>query len=89
MTNTKPRDLYKEIFKILEVMTLYSQYIFSLLLYIISNKYDFNFNNEIHKYMDGCLICEMIVSLALYGSDLFQHWLEHCLMIDTFYIHGL
>jgi hypothetical protein len=31
-------------------MTLYSQYIYSLLLYTISNKYLFNTNNEIYKY---------------------------------------
>jgi hypothetical protein len=31
-------------------MTLYFQYIYSLLLYVINNKGVFNFNNEIHKY---------------------------------------
>jgi hypothetical protein len=41
MMNTKPRDSCKEIFKKLEIMTLYSQYIHSLLIYIyiINNKY--------------------------------------------------
>jgi hypothetical protein len=31
-------------------MTFYSQYIYSLLLYVINNKDVFNFNIDIHKY---------------------------------------
>ena len=31
-------------------MTLYSQYIYSLVLYTINNKHLFDKNNEIHKY---------------------------------------
>jgi len=31
-------------------MTLYSQYIYSLVLYTVNNKYLFDINNEIHKY---------------------------------------
>jgi len=31
-------------------MTLYSQYIYSLVLYIINNKHLFDTNNEMHKY---------------------------------------
>jgi hypothetical protein len=34
----------------LEIMTLYSQYIYFLLLYTVSNKYLCNLNNEIHEY---------------------------------------
>jgi len=34
----------------MEIMTLYSQYIYSLILYTFNNKYLFNTNNEIHKY---------------------------------------
>jgi len=34
----------------MEIMTLYSQYIYSLVLYTINNKYVFDTNNEIHKY---------------------------------------
>ncbi|GFG29580.1 hypothetical protein Cfor_01706 [Coptotermes formosanus] len=50
ITNTKPRDSCREIFKNMEIMTLYSQYIYSLTLYTINNKHLFNTNNEIHKY---------------------------------------
>jgi len=34
----------------MEIMTLYSQYIYSLVLYTINNKHLFDTNNEIHKH---------------------------------------
>jgi len=34
----------------MEIMTLYSQYIYPLVLYTINNKHLFDTNNEIHKY---------------------------------------
>jgi len=34
----------------MEIMTLYSQYIYSLVLHAINNKRLFDTNNEIHKY---------------------------------------
>jgi len=48
--NTKSRDSCREVFKNMEIMKLYSQYIYSLILYTVNNKYLFNTNNEIHKY---------------------------------------
>jgi hypothetical protein len=33
-----------------EIMTLYSQYIYSLILYTFNNKHLFNTNNEVHTY---------------------------------------
>ena len=50
MTNTKPRDSCREAFKKLEIMTFYSQYIYSLVLYTVNNKHLFDVNNKIHKY---------------------------------------
>jgi len=50
ITNTRPRDFCREVFKNMEIMTLYSQYIYSLVLYTINNKHLFEANNEIHKY---------------------------------------
>jgi len=38
------------IFQELEIIALYSQYIYSLVLYTINNKHLFDTNNEIHKY---------------------------------------
>ena len=34
----------------MEIMTLYSQYIFSLILFAVKNKHLFTSNNEIHTY---------------------------------------
>jgi hypothetical protein len=50
ITNTKPRDSCREAFNKLEIMTLYSQYIYSLVLFTVKNKHLFDANNEIHKY---------------------------------------
>jgi hypothetical protein len=50
ITNTRPRDSCREVFKSMEIMTLYSQYIYSLVLYTVNNKHLFDTNNEIHKY---------------------------------------
>jgi len=40
----------RDIFRSLQIFTLYSQYIYSLLLFIIKNKHLFTTNNEIHDY---------------------------------------
>jgi hypothetical protein len=50
ITNTKPRDSCRDAFKKFQIMTLYSQYIYSLVLYTVNNKHLFEANNEIHKY---------------------------------------
>jgi len=50
ITNARPRDSCREVFKIMEIVTLYSQYIYSLVLYTINNIHLFDANNEIHKY---------------------------------------
>jgi hypothetical protein len=50
ITNTRPRDSCREVFKNMEIMTLHSQYIYSLILYTVNNKYLFSTNNETHKY---------------------------------------
>jgi hypothetical protein len=54
ITNTRPRDSCRKIFKNVEIMTLYSQYIYSLILYTVNNKHLFNTNNEIHNYKTRC-----------------------------------
>jgi len=50
ITNTGPRDSCKEIFKNMQIMTLYSQYMYSIILFVVNNKYIFTTNNEIHKH---------------------------------------
>jgi len=57
ITNTRPRDSCKEVFKHMEIMTLYSQYIYSLVLYTVNNKHLFDTNNAIHKYNSECQCC--------------------------------
>jgi hypothetical protein len=46
--NTRPRDSCREIFKNMEIMTLYSQCMYSFILYTVNDKHLFNTNNEIH-----------------------------------------
>jgi hypothetical protein len=50
ITNTRPRDSCREAFKNMEIMTIYSQYIYSLVLYTVNNKHLFDAINEIHNY---------------------------------------
>jgi hypothetical protein len=50
ITNTRPRDSCKEIFKNMQIMTLYSHYIYSIILFVVNNTLIFTTNNEIHKH---------------------------------------
>jgi len=43
-------DSCGEIFKNLQIMTLYSLYAYSIILFVVKNKHLFTVNNEIHKY---------------------------------------
>jgi hypothetical protein len=50
MYNLKPRESCKEMFKQKQIMTLYSCYIYSLILFVTNNMELFKFNNEIHGH---------------------------------------
>jgi hypothetical protein len=50
ITNTRPRDSCREAFKNMEIITLYTQYTYSLVLYTLNNKHLFDTNKEIHNY---------------------------------------
>jgi hypothetical protein len=50
ITNTAVRESCRETFKNMEIMTLYPQFIFSLILFAVKNKHLFTSNNEIHTY---------------------------------------
>ena len=50
MTNYRPSELCREHFRRLEIMTMYSQYIYSLMLYTVGNQHLFSSNNSIHQY---------------------------------------
>ena len=49
VTNTRPRDSCREILKNMQIFTLYSQYIYSIILFTANSKYLFTPTNEIHK----------------------------------------
>ena len=82
ITNTRPRDSCREIFKSMEIMTLYSQYIYSLVLYTINNKHLFDTNKDSHKYKtrDNNNLCRPIANLSKFnkgayisGMKVFNH----------------
>ena len=50
ISNMKPRDSCRELFKNMQIIALYELYINSLILFVVNNKYLFALNNEIHKY---------------------------------------
>ena len=50
ISNIGPRDSCRQAFKKLKIMTLHSQYIFSLILFTIDNKHLFTHNNELYRY---------------------------------------
>ena len=48
ITNSRPRDSCKELFKRLEILPLYSQNIFSISTFLVKNRHLFSTNNQIH-----------------------------------------
>jgi len=49
ITSSRPRDSCRELFKNLEILPLYSQYIYSISIYVIKNKHLFHTNNQTHN----------------------------------------
>jgi hypothetical protein len=50
VTNSRPKESCRDLFKNLKIMTFFSQYIHTLALFAINNDNLFNSNNEIHSY---------------------------------------
>jgi hypothetical protein len=48
MMGARPRDSCRKYFRNLKILPLQSQYIFSLVLYVVANKSQFILNSEIH-----------------------------------------
>jgi len=49
ITDPRPRDSFRQLFKTLGILPLMLQYIFSFLLFIVNNKALFQMNSEIHS----------------------------------------
>jgi hypothetical protein len=49
ITNSRARDSYRDLLKKLEILPLYSQYIFFFFLFVIKNKHLFSTNYDIHS----------------------------------------
>jgi len=83
ITNTRPRDSCREVFKSIEIITLYSQYIYWLVLYTINNKHLFYTNNEIHIYKTRNLhrpianLSEFNKGAYISGIKVFNHLLQY------------
>jgi hypothetical protein len=43
-------DSYTELFKTMEILPLYSLYIFTLLMYVVNNKHLFTKSSEVHNH---------------------------------------
>src|SRR5215475_9314907 len=53
ITHSKMRDSFRELFKRMEILPLYSQYIFSLSMFVVKKKHLFTTNNQIHNVHTG------------------------------------
>jgi len=49
LTDTPGRDSCRHLFKQLQILTLPSQYIYSLLIFVVKNGGLFSFNSEVHN----------------------------------------
>jgi hypothetical protein len=49
ITHSRRRDSCRELFKRLDILPLYSQYIFSISIFVIKNKHLFQTNEQIHR----------------------------------------
>jgi hypothetical protein len=50
MTNSKKTESSRKLFKEMEILPFYSQYIFSVLMYVVKNEHSFIKNWEIHSH---------------------------------------
>jgi hypothetical protein len=49
ITNSGIRDSCRDLFKKLQILPLYSHYIYSLLMFVVKNRHLFGLNCDIHK----------------------------------------
>jgi hypothetical protein len=62
--NAQTRDSCRDIFKNLKILPMYSQYIYSLILFVVNNKDLFKSNHKIHTaILDIVQICTFLYSV--------------------------
>jgi hypothetical protein len=92
LSNTATRVSYREAFKNMEIMTLYSQYIFSLILFTVDNKHLFTPNNEIHRYttmnnsnlhLPPINLTEFHKGPYIVGTKAFNHLLQYLKLLGN------
>jgi hypothetical protein len=86
ITNSKVRESCREALKNMQIVILYSQYIFSLILFTVKDKHLFTPNNEIHKYktrnntnlhLPTVNITKFYKGPYISGSKAFNHLPQH------------
>ena len=86
ITNSRVRESCRETLKNMQTMTLYSHYIFSLILFTVKNKHLFTPNNEVHKYntrnntnlhLPTVNITKFYKGPYISGSEAFNHLPRH------------
>jgi hypothetical protein len=82
MTNSKKAESCKKLFKEMNILTFYCQYIFSLVMYMVNNKHLFTKNLEIHNHdtRKACNLHVPTIKLTKYqkgahymGIKIFNH----------------
>jgi hypothetical protein len=50
ITDKRPRDSCREAFRKMEILTLHSQYLYSLIIFTVENNHQFTFNKDTHLH---------------------------------------
>ena len=50
LSNTRARETCRDAFREMEILTLYSQYLYSLLVFTVENKHSFTLNKDVHTH---------------------------------------
>jgi len=90
----KNRVLCRNLFRSLEILPFVSQYILSLLLFVVKNKNLFTLNSEITKLQDNliifiscflsCLVCIVVSSLVYCCSCLVCIVVILCVLVELY-----
>ena len=92
MTNSRSRESCRQLFKKLEILPLHSQYIFSVLLFVVKNKDLYTANQEIHSINARFNMnlhpptCNLIVfqkGAYFSGIKLFNHLPSHIISLSN------